>query len=373
MKAMIMAAGLGTRLMPLTELTSKPTVPVANRPVMEHIVALLARHGVRDLAANLHYHPDEIRRHFGDGEAFGVRLRYVFELELSGTAGGVGQFRELLGDDTFLVMSGDSLTDIDLTALLAAHREHGGMCTMAVKSVDDPSLYGVVVHDDRDRVTGFQEKPRREAARSNLCNCGIYVLEPRVFDYIPAGSFVDFAKDVFPAMMADDVPFHVWRVGSYWNDIGSLDVYRWGNFDALNGAVAIDLPGREVRPGIRIAEGAWIAEDAVLDPPVLVGSGCRVEPGARLVGPVVLGDECRVGAGASIDRSIVWAGTSLGAAAAVRGSILGRRVLVGERAQIGPDGVVGDGSQVAAGAVVDPGARVPAGSDVQAGSPGPAV
>lgn len=373
MKAMIMAAGLGTRLLPLTELTSKPIVPVANKPVMEHIVRLLARHGIRDLAANLHYHPEEIRAHFGDGEAFGVHLRYVFELELAGTAGGVGRFRDFLGDGTFLVMSGDALTDVDLTGLLAAHRANGGMCTMAVKSVDDPSLYGVVVHDEGDRVVGFQEKPAHEDALSSLCNCGIYALEPQVFRYIPAGAFVDFARNVFPALLTGGVPFHVWRVGSYWNDIGSLDIYRRGNFDVLNGDVGIELCGFETRPGVWIARGAHVAGGAILDPPVLVGDGCRIATGARLVGPAIVGDGCEVAAGAAVDRSILWAGTTIGAGAAVRGAILGRRVLVGAGAVLGPGAVVGDGCNIEPRAVVEAGARVAAGTDVRSQAGGPAA
>jgi len=364
-----MAAGLGTRLMPLTELTSKPTVPIVNHPIMEYIVRLLAAHGVTDLAANLHYHPDEIREHFGDGSAFGVDLRYLFELELSGTAGGVGRFRDFLSDGTFLVMSGDSLTDIDLTAFLAAHRERGGICTMAVKSVDDPSRYGVVVHDDRDRVTGFQEKPDRSEALSNLCNCGIYALESRIFDFIPEGEFVDFAKDVFPALMAADERFHVWRVDSYWNDIGSLDVYRQGNFDALNGIVGVDLAGREMSSGIRLADGADVAADAVLVPPVMLGRGCRVAAGARVVGPVVLGDGCELGEGASVDRSILWSGTTVGSRATVRDAILAGRVLLGDGAVVGPDAVVGDGCHIESGARVCNGARLAAGTDVGAASP----
>ena len=176
--AYLMAAGLGTRLYPLTGLTSKPMVPILNRPVMEHLLHLLRRHGVTEVAANLHYYPDRIRSYFGDGSGFGVDLRYNLEEQLLGTAGGADAFRAFLGDATFLVMSGDGLTDADLTAFLAAHRRSGGVATLAVKEVDDPSLYGVVVHDDHGRVTGFQEKPSREEARSNLCNCGIYAFEP---------------------------------------------------------------------------------------------------------------------------------------------------------------------------------------------------
>jgi len=266
-------------------------------------------------------------------------------------------------------MSGDSLTDIDLTAFLAAHAERGGICTMAVKSVDDPSLYGVVVHDDRDRVVGFQEKPDRSEALSNLCNCGVYALESRIFDYIPAGEFVDFAKDVFPALMAAGEQFHVWRVDSYWNDIGSLDVYRQSNFDALGGAVDIELPGRETAAGIRVADGAEVAPDAVLVPPVLLGSGCRIGAGARVVGPVVLGDGCELADGASVDRSIVWTGTTIGRRATVRDAVVAGRVLVGDRSVVGPDAVVGDGCHIGSDAHVSSGARLGAGTDVGPAAP----
>ena len=209
-RAYLMAAGLGTRLHPLTGLTSKPMVPILNRPVMEHLLRLLRRHGVTEIAANLHYHPEKIRSYFGDGAEFGVELRYNLEEHLLGTAGGADAFREFLSGSTFLVMSGDGLTDIDLTAFLAAHRASGGVATLAVKEVDDPSLYGVVVHDDDMRVVGFQEKPRREEALSTLCNCGIYAFEPRIFDFIEPGAFTDWAKDVFPALLQHDLPFHCW-------------------------------------------------------------------------------------------------------------------------------------------------------------------
>jgi len=167
-KAYVMAAGLGTRLYPLTGRTSKPMVPILNRPVMEHLVRLLRRHGVKEVAANLHYHPDKIRSYFGDGSAFGVELRYNLEQELLGTAGGASAFRDFFAGDTFVVVSGDGLTDIDLTAFVAAHRRSGGIATLAVKQVDDPSLYGVVVHDDDGRVIAFQEKPPAAEALSDL-------------------------------------------------------------------------------------------------------------------------------------------------------------------------------------------------------------
>ena len=257
-RAYLMAAGLGTRLYPLTGLTSKPMVPILNRPVMEHLLHLLRRHGVTEIAANLHYHPDKIRSYFGDGSEFGVELRYNLEEHLLGTAGGADAFREFLSASTFLVMSGDGLTDIDLSAFLAAHRASGGVATMAVKEVDDPSLYGVVVHDDDMRVVGFQEKPPREEALSTLCNCGIYAFEPQIFDYIEPGVFVDWAKDVFPALLEDGQPFHCWELATYWNDVGNIEQYRLSNFDALLGRVALDVPGRQISPGVWVGQGTEI-------------------------------------------------------------------------------------------------------------------
>ena len=254
-RAYLMAAGLGTRLYPLTGLTSKPMVPILNRPVMEHLLRLLRRHDVTEIAANLHYHPEKIRSYFGDGAEFGVDLRYNLEEHLLGTAGGADAFREFLCGSTFLVMSGDGLTDIDLSAFLSAHRASGGIATMAVKEVDDPSLYGVVVHDDQMRVVGFQEKPPREEALSTLCNCGIYAFEPQIFDYIEPGTFVDWARDVFPALLEDGLPFHCWELETYWNDVGNIEQYRLSNFDALLGRVALDVPGRQIAPRVWVGQG----------------------------------------------------------------------------------------------------------------------
>ena len=235
-KAMIMAAGLGTRLYPLTGIMAKPMVPILNRPVMEHMLHLVRRHGVREVAANLHHHPDMIRAHYGDGSAFGVDLRYNLEEELLGTAGGVGAFRDFFSAGTFVVVSGDGLTDIDITAFVTAHRARGGIATMAVKEVADPSLYGVVVAVADGRITGFQEKPPAAEALSNLCNCGIYAFEPAIFDYVPAGRFVDWAKDVFPALLGEGRPFYCWELTTYWNDVGNIEQYRLSNFDEIGRA-----------------------------------------------------------------------------------------------------------------------------------------
>jgi mannose-1-phosphate guanylyltransferase/phosphomannomutase len=365
-KAMIMAAGFGTRLLPLTESTAKPMVPILNRPVMEHILRLLRHHGVQDVAVNLHYHPDDIKGYFGDGGEFGLRMRYVVERDLLGTAGGVGGFRAFFADDTFVVVSGDALTDIDLTAFVAAHRASGGIATMAVMPVADPSKYGVVVHDRQSRVTGFQEKPTPDEARSSLCNCGIYALEPRIFDYIPAGTFVDFGRDVFPALLDAGEPFYAWQLRTYWNDVGNIEQYRVGNFDALTGRVHVDVPGTEVAPGVHVGADSVIAASVTILPPVLIGDRCHIGPQVNLNGPLIIGDDCVIEEGATLDDVIHWDGATTGHHALSFGSILGHGVTVHHHAVICEGAVVGDGSEVADRAVVASGARVQPNTKVMA-------
>jgi len=357
-KAHIMAAGLGTRLAPLTDRTAKPMAPIVNRPVMEHILRLLARHGVTEVCINLHHYADDIQGYFGDGRDFGVHVHYSYEEKLLGTAGGTGGFRDLLDDDTFLVVSGDALTDVDISSFVAAHRESGALATLAVKEVDDPSHYGVVAHDATGRVLGFQEKPARADAVSNLCNCGIYAFEPAIFEQIPPGTFVDYAKDVFPALLAADLPFHVWRLETYWNDVGSIREYRRGNFDALLGRVAVTIPGCESRLGVWLGEGTAIADDVEIVPPVLIGDGCQVGAHARLIGPLVIGDGCTIGRGALLEGVIHWDGTATGRGASLAGGIVGRGVTIGDHAVVHRGAVIGNGCSIADGAVVRADARL---------------
>lgn len=239
MKAMVLAAGLGTRLRPITNRIPKPMVPVAGRPIMEHIVELLREHGFAEVIANLHWFPDTIRDHFGDGSAFGISLRYSYEEELLGTAGGVRNVAPFFGEQPFLVISGDALTDIDLTAMRAAHESRDGIATLAVKRVPDTREYGVVIAGPGGRIEGFQEKPDPAEALSEAANCGIYIFGPRIFDHFPPETqpFADWALDVFPALLEAGVPFYAHEIDAYWNDVGSLEAYRQGNRDALAGAV----------------------------------------------------------------------------------------------------------------------------------------
>jgi mannose-1-phosphate guanylyltransferase/mannose-1-phosphate guanylyltransferase/phosphomannomutase len=321
---MVMAAGLGTRLRPLTYEAPKPMVPVANRPVMEHILLLLQRHGFGEVIANLHWFPDTIRDHFGDGSAVGVQLTYSLEeAGLLGTAGGVRNVAGFFGDDPFLVMAADALTDIDLAALRSAHDVNGGIATLAVKRVANVSEYGVVIADSDGRVQGFQEKPDPAEALSDLASCMIYVLDREVFDYFPDRPVVDFALDVFPALLDNDVPFHVHEVDAYWNDVGSLPEYLRGNLDAVEGVVEVELAGTLLDP-LDTDEGLERGDPGIRGA-VLAGEGCALEPDARLDGPLVIGAGSSVGGGALVRHSVLLPGARVPAGSIVAGGVVGSR------------------------------------------------
>jgi len=317
MRAMVLAAGLGTRLRPLTNEITKPMVPVLDRPVMGHIMDLLDRHGFDEVIANLHHFPDSIKGYFGE------RLSYRFEEELLGTAGGVRGCADFLGGGAFLVISGDALTDIDLGAFVARHREAGGIATLAVKKVVDTREYGVVLHDRDGRITGFQEKPSPEEALSDLGNCGIYIFEPEIFDYFPDRPFVDWAQDVFPALLENDAPFYMHEVREYWNDVGSLGELRQGTFDALRGELRLQVEGEEVVPGVTVAGDSALPESVEVEGPVWIGHDVRIGERARLTGPVVLGDGARIGERAQLRSSIVFPGTTVAAESILIGAISG--------------------------------------------------
>jgi mannose-1-phosphate guanylyltransferase len=332
MRAMVLAAGLGTRLRPITYALPKPMVPVLNRPVMEHIVRLLARHGFTEMIANLHWFPETIEGRFGDGSAWGIELSYSREEALLGTSGGVRNAAGFLGE-SFLVISGDALTDIDLATMREFHASHDGIATLATKRVDDTGQFGVAITGDDGRIQGFQEKPDPAEALSDLANCGIYMFDAEVFDFFPepgaarlAGpddppGFADWATDVFPTLLENDVPFYSHEIDAYWNDIGNLDELRQGNLDALRGEVEVDPGAPEVAAGVRAGSDLG---DAELTPPVLVGEGVELGEGIRIDGPAILGDGCRVGDGAHIRDSILLGGTELGAGAILIGAIAGK-------------------------------------------------
>lgn len=333
MRAMVLAAGLGTRLRPITYEMPKPMVPVINRPVMEHILRLLARHGFTETVANLHWFPDLIQGHFGDGSGFGVELTYSFEEQLLGTSGGVRNVSEFLGE-SFLVISGDALTDIDLSAMREAHESHDGIATLATKRVDDTTQFGVAITGADGRIQGFQEKPDPAEALSDLANCGIYMFRREIFDFFPAPGtskaagegdppgFADWAMDVFPRLLESDVAFYSHEIDAYWNDIGNLEELRAGNVDALTGAVQVEREG-ELVDGFRSGEAA--ADEGSLKGPVLLGPGCEIGDDVRIDGPAVIGDGVRVGAGSRLREVIALPGAEIPAGSVLIGAIAGRR------------------------------------------------
>ncbi|MFH0917204.1 MAG: NDP-sugar synthase [bacterium] len=326
MRVMIMAAGKGTRLRPITDLVPKPMAPIVNRPALYHILRLLGRHGFSEVVVNLHHLPEIITGYFGDGAWMGLKITYSFEPELLGTAGGVKNNADFLGGDTFLVMSGDALTDIDLTGLVAAHRRSGSIATLAVKEVADPSLYGVVVADDDDRVVGFQEKPTREEARSRLCNCGMYVFEPEILSHILPGQFDDFGRRLFPDLLRERVRLHAETVAGYWSDVGNLGEYVRGNADALAGRVEVEMPGTEIRPGVWVDAEARVPPSVRIVPPVVIGKGCELGEDVVLEGPAVIGDRSVLGAGSHVARGLVLPGSHVPAGSLVVDGVIGQRL-----------------------------------------------
>jgi len=317
MKAMVLAAGLGTRLKPITYEIPKPMVPLLDRPVMAHITGMLERQGFTDLIANLHYYPDTIREYFGD------RLTYRFEEELLGTAGGVRNVKDFFGDDLVVIVSGDALTDTDLNDLVDRHNRAGGIATLTVKKVDDTREYGVVIHDSDGRIQGFQEKPDPAEALSDLGNCGIYCFSPEIFDYFPDRPFVDWANDVFPALLENDVPFYIHEIDDYWNDVGSLAELRQGTWDALDGKLGLGVTGKQVAEGVTIGEGSSLDGVEVVEGPVWVGAGVTFGADVKLIGPVAIGDGASIGAGAALRDTIVFPGTEVATGEILIGAIHG--------------------------------------------------
>ncbi len=357
MKAVILAGGEGTRLRPLTSNQPKPMAPIANVPMMEHIVHLLARHGFDDVVVTLAFLADHIRNYFGDGSDYGIRIRYAMEETPLGTAGSVGNAREML-DEMFLVIAGDALTDVDLAAVVRAHRDSSAAATIALKRVQNPVDFGVVITRDDGTIERFVEKPSWGQVFSDTINTNIYVLEPEIFELIPPERSVDFSSDVFPALMAggDSILGHV--IDGYWEDVGTLDAYRRANDDVLRGRVRVEIPGFEVREGVWIGEGAEISPEAVVESPCIVGQDSRIGDAARLGAFTVIGGDVVVRPHADLERTVVHDHAYIGESARLRGTIVGRSsdLRVGVHTESGV--VIGDDCLVGAHAAIGADVRV---------------
>ncbi|MBX9691423.1 MAG: NDP-sugar synthase [Cyanobacteria bacterium] len=323
MKAMVLAAGVGSRLDPLTSLIPKPLVPVANVPIMDHIIHLLARHGFNDLIANLHYKSEMILDRYYDAGKFGVSLTFKYEEELTGDAGGVRACKDFFGDETFIVLMGDLLTDCDLTRLLSEHKAKNAIATIAVKKVPDVEHFGVVLQNKDGFITGFQEKPKKEEALSNMASAGIYVLEPKLFDIIPTTGTYGFGRQLFPLLVEKGEPLLAVDIDTYWSDIGTISQYRQSNLDVLQGKIDLPFAGTAVREGVWTCEGANMADNVTINGKLLLGRNSSIGAGTQIHGSVVIGDNCKIAENVVLRNSVIWSESEIGRGATISDSVIG--------------------------------------------------
>ena len=301
-----MAAGAGTRLRPLTVSVPKPMVPVANKPVLEYTLKNLQKHGITEVILNLHSHPQMIQDYFQDGRKWGLSLSYSYEPELLGTAGGVKNVESFLRGGTFLVMSGDGLTDADLTALIRFHKRKRSAATIALKAVDTRFDYGVTIRNPHGRIKQFIEKPLWSDVFSNEVNTGIYVFEPRILDLIPRDRVYDFGHELWPKLLKRGDPIYGFPLNSYWCDVGSLQEYRRAQQDVLDKRVHISFAGRQKRPGVWVDEGTVIEPGVTLEKPCLIGKNCHIRSGSHVEAYTMIGDRAQIGRDVHLKNCILW-------------------------------------------------------------------
>jgi len=342
MKAIIMAGGEGTRLRPLTVHRPKPLVPVGGKPIMLHIIELLKKHGFEEAIATVHYLADEIEGYFGDGQEFGFSLRYSVEDIPLGTAGSVKKAAETFNvNETLLVLSGDSLTDIDLSEAIAFHKDRGALVTIILSRVSNPLEYGVVIVDETGRIQRFLEKPSGDEAFSDTVNTGIYIIEPEVLSYIGNQQFVDFSQNLFPKLLQEGKPLYGFISNGYWCDVGNHTTYMEANFDILYGKVSVILDGEEIRPGVVVGEGVELGE-VEIEPPVYIGRHTRFEGRGKIIGPAVIGAENVLQEEVKVERSVIWDKVFIGRSANLFGCIVAEKTIVGDRTKIGEGAIIGD-------------------------------
>jgi mannose-1-phosphate guanylyltransferase len=320
-KGMILAAGQGTRVRPLTRDLPKPMVPILGKPVMEYLIEHLARHGIHEIMINVAYHHQRIEEYFGDGSRWGVEIGYSYEgirdhgdilPKPMGSAGGMRKIQDFSGffDQTTLVLCGDALIDLDITAAIQEHKEKGALASVVAMEVplEEVSSYGVVVADAQQRIQSFQEKPQPRDAKSRLASTGIYIFEPEVLNLVPPRKVYDIGSELFPQLVAQELPFYVQNRPFHWIDIGKVSDY-WSVLQrVIRGEIAdMRMPGKEVRPDVWVGLNTSIAWDQVkIEGPVYFGSGVRVEPGATIIGPAWIGHGSVIRSGAKVTRSVIF-------------------------------------------------------------------
>lgn len=357
MKAVIMAGGEGTRLRPLTCNRPKPMVPVVNKPVMEHIIDLLKRHNLTDIAATLQYMPQLIKEYFHDGNEFGVSMRYYVEQTPLGTAGSVKNAEEFL-NDTFVVISGDALTDIDLGKAIEFHQKKGSLATLVLKKVDVPLEYGVVVTDEEGRITRFLEKPSWGEVFSDTVNTGIYILSPEVLGYFNKNEMFDFSKDLFPILLKEKKPMFGYITDDYWCDIGDLRAYSQVHMDILDGKAKVEIPGREIKDKVWVDEGAEIEDNVTIHSPCVIGRNTKVKKNSFVSSYTVVGDFNIIGERSGIKRSILWKNCIIDRNVQIRGSVICNKVHLKDNTSTFENSVIGDDTVVKDGAIIKPNIKI---------------
>jgi mannose-1-phosphate guanylyltransferase len=362
MQALVLVGGEGTRLRPLTLTRAKPAITLVDRPFIRFMVEWLARHGVDEIVMACGFGAADLRAALGDEIPGGPAIRYLEEPEPLGTAGPVRLACDegLLGD-RFLVVNGDVLTDLDLTAHMRTHSEREAVASLALYPVDDPSSYGLVRRDDDGVVKAFLEKPDPAEIDTDEVNAGAYVLERSVVDLIPPGRAVSIEREIFPRLVGQGL--YGLRLDGYWRDIGTPERYLEASWDILTGAVETEVAARMNGAGLAVDEHAEVDGSAVLEAPALVESGAHVA--AAAVGPrVVLGEACEIAEGARIRGSVLHARCKVGEGAVIEDSILGAGVVIGARAEVGHGSVIGEGARIEPGTVVEHDARVEPGGQM---------
>lgn len=345
MQAVILVGGEGTRLRPLTVNVPKPMLPLANRPFLEHVLANLRDQGIDEVILSMGYRSEVIEQHVGDGERFGVSVRFVVESSPLGTAGGVKNVARYIRG-RFFVFNGDILTDLDLQAMLEFHQQRQATATIALTPVDDPTAYGLVETDGAQRVQRFLEKPRAEEVTTNLINAGTYVLEPRVLDLIPEGTYHMFERGVFPELLQRGDRLFGYSSDCYWIDIGTPAKYLAVHQDVLSGRVR-RIAGGQFRPDrVEVGRAASIDPSVTLQGPILIGDSVRIEAGCRIEGPTTIGDGSTIGPRTTIARSVLWDQVRIGAQATLADCIIGTGVVVDDDVAIAGGAVVSDGCVV---------------------------
>jgi mannose-1-phosphate guanylyltransferase / phosphomannomutase len=366
-KAVVMAGGEGTRLRPLTSNQPKPMVPIVGKPCIEHILELLKRHGLEDVIVTVAFLPQAIRSYFGNGESLGMNIEYSVEESPLGTAGSVRLASDRL-DETFLVISGDALCDFDLTRLVEVHREKGAAVTIALKSVENPLEFGIVVTDSDGRVERFLEKPSWSQVFSDTINTGVYVIEPEVLRHVPTDRPYDFSKELFPLLLEMGRPVYGHVVEGYWQDVGDLTQYRQANFDALDGRVSLEIPGVRLRGNVWLGEGVEIDDIDRIEGPAFLGNYCRIATDAT-VGPYsALSSSVTLRERARTVASVIDASTHIGRSALIENAIVGRNCDIRAHVRIHEDVAIGDEVTIGAETVVMPGIRIFPFKEVESGS-----